>query len=122
MLFLHNPTYLLASAEKADLVTLRRGVTDDKFVQQNKNMLKKLPDRRVDATYNGWWTCLIPAEVSHGSDAATAVLPVGRRRIRATRRAGGFPPSRCRRRRVARRLLLEGRRRVRALLQPPATA
>ncbi|GGF13628.1 glycosyltransferase [Williamsia phyllosphaerae] len=63
MLFLHNPTYLLASAEKVDLVTLRRGVTDDKFVQQNKNMLKKIPDRRVEATYNGWWTCLIPAEV-----------------------------------------------------------
>ncbi|WP_328855907.1 glycosyltransferase [Williamsia herbipolensis] len=63
MLFLHNPTYLLASAERVDLVTLRRGVAGDKYAQQNKDMLKKITDRRIDAQYNGWWTCLIPAEV-----------------------------------------------------------
>lgn len=26
-------------------------------------MLKKISDRRAEAQYNGWWTCLIPAEV-----------------------------------------------------------
>ena len=63
MLFLHNPTHLLATAEKVDLVSLRRGVTDDRYVHRNKNVLKKISDRRAEAQYNGWWTCLIPAEV-----------------------------------------------------------
>ncbi|KAF0963926.1 Galactofuranosyltransferase GlfT2 [Rhodococcus sp. T7] len=63
MLFLYNPNYLLASGERADLTTLQRGLPTDKFGVRNANVLKKLPERRIDAEYNGWWSCLIPAEV-----------------------------------------------------------
>jgi galactofuranosylgalactofuranosylrhamnosyl-N-acetylglucosaminyl-diphospho-decaprenol beta-1,5/1,6-galactofuranosyltransferase len=63
MLFLYNPNYLLASGERADLATLRRGLPTDKYGVRNSNVLKKLPERRIDAEYNGWWSCLIPAEV-----------------------------------------------------------
>ncbi|WKK11345.1 glycosyltransferase [Rhodococcus ruber] len=63
MLFLHNPDYLLASAERVDLSTLQRGLPTDKYGVRNHNIRKKLPERRSDAQYNGWWSCLIPAEV-----------------------------------------------------------
>ena len=29
----------------------------------NANMLKYRQDKRVDAEYNAWWSCLIPSEV-----------------------------------------------------------
>lgn len=63
MLFRFNPNYLLASGERVDLATLQRGLPTDKFGVRNHNLLKKLPERRVDAEYNGWWSCLIPAEI-----------------------------------------------------------
>ena len=62
MLFLFNPDYLLASGERVDLGTLQRGVPTDEHGVRNRSVLEKLPERRVDAEYNGWWSCLIPAE------------------------------------------------------------
>ncbi|MGF7123337.1 glycosyltransferase [Rhodococcus sp. BE178] len=62
MLFLYNPNYLLATAERVDLATLRRGLPTDQYSEHNYNVLEELPERRVDAQYNGWWSCLIPAE------------------------------------------------------------
>lgn len=64
MMFLFNPDYLLASAEGVDLNTLKRGVPTDKHVVTDTSMVEgNLPERRVDAEYNGWWSCLIPSEV-----------------------------------------------------------
>lgn len=62
MLFLFNPDFLLASGERVDLGTLQRGVPTDEHGVRNRSVLEKLPERRVDAEYNGWWSCLIPAE------------------------------------------------------------
>ncbi|RVW00139.1 glycosyltransferase family 2 protein [Rhodococcus xishaensis] len=62
MLFLYSPNYLLANAERVDLTNLRRGLATEKFSTHNHNLLKTLPERRVDTQYNGWWSCLIPAE------------------------------------------------------------
>lgn len=63
MLFLYNPDYLLASAEGVDLTRLRRGEHTDPHGAHNVSMVEgPLPERRVDAEYNGWWSCLIPSE------------------------------------------------------------
>ncbi|QCQ93234.1 glycosyltransferase [Rhodococcus sp. SGAir0479] len=62
MLFLYSPNYLLANAERVDLTNLRRGLATDKFSAHSHNVLKSVPERRVDTQYNGWWSCLIPAE------------------------------------------------------------
>lgn len=63
MLLLYKPNYLLASAEQVDLTTLRRGLTHDKFGTRDANLLEELVERRTDAQYNGWWSCLVPLEV-----------------------------------------------------------
>ncbi|MFF0489279.1 glycosyltransferase [Nocardia sp. NPDC004068] len=62
MLFLLNPDYLNVGAEETDLGILRHGQKVSKALR-NTSMLKKQQERRVDAGYNAWWTCLIPAEV-----------------------------------------------------------
>ncbi|MFR9752793.1 glycosyltransferase [Nocardia sp. 004] len=62
MLFLLNPEYLNVGAEDVHLHQLRHGQRVPKALS-NTSMLKKNQERRVDAGYNAWWTCLIPAEV-----------------------------------------------------------
>ncbi|MFE6863702.1 glycosyltransferase [Nocardia sp. NPDC057668] len=62
MLFLYNPDFLNVGAEETDLGRLRHGQKVAKALR-NTSMLKKHQERRVDAGYNAWWTCLIPAEV-----------------------------------------------------------
>ncbi|MGV9611843.1 glycosyltransferase [Nocardia xishanensis] len=62
MLFLLNPDYLNVGAEEVHLHELRHGQKVPKALR-NTSMLKKNQERRVDAGYNAWWTCLIPAEV-----------------------------------------------------------
>ncbi|GAB4582377.1 glycosyltransferase [Nocardia sp. IFM 10818] len=62
MLFLYNPDYLNVGAEETNLGKLRHGQKVSKALR-NTSMLKKNQERRVDAGYNAWWTCLIPAEV-----------------------------------------------------------
>ncbi|MCX4093845.1 glycosyltransferase [Nocardia sp. alder85J] len=61
MLFLLNPDYLNVSAEEVHLNELRHGQKVPKALR-NTSMLKHHQERRVDAGYNAWWTCLIPAE------------------------------------------------------------
>ncbi|WP_227978865.1 glycosyltransferase [Nocardia spumae] len=62
MLFLLNPDYLNVGAEDVHLHELRHGQKVPKALR-NTSMLKRNQERRVDAGYNAWWTCLIPAEV-----------------------------------------------------------
>ncbi|BCK52382.1 glycosyltransferase [Nocardia wallacei] len=62
MLFLLNPDYLNVGAEETDLPILRHGQKVAKALR-NTSMLKRNQERRVDAGYNAWWTCLIPSEV-----------------------------------------------------------
>ncbi|MBF6343084.1 glycosyltransferase [Nocardia cyriacigeorgica] len=62
MLFLLNPDYLNVGAEEVHLDKLMHGQKVPKALR-NTSMLKKNQERRVDAGYNAWWTCLIPAEV-----------------------------------------------------------
>ncbi|TSE00711.1 glycosyltransferase family 2 protein [Skermania sp. ID1734] len=62
MLFLLNPDYLNVGAEDVNLHKLRHGQKVPKALR-NTSMLKRNQERRVDAGYNAWWTCLIPAEV-----------------------------------------------------------
>ncbi|WP_227997959.1 glycosyltransferase [Nocardia australiensis] len=62
MLFLLNPDYLNVGAEEVRLHELKHGQKVPKALR-NTSMLKKNQERRVDAGYNAWWTCLIPAEV-----------------------------------------------------------
>ncbi|MFJ4656197.1 glycosyltransferase [Nocardia sp. NPDC088792] len=62
MLFLFNPDYLNVGAEETDLAKLKHGQKVAKALR-NTSMLKKHQERRVDAGYQAWWTCLIPAEV-----------------------------------------------------------
>lgn len=62
MLFLLNPDFLNVGAEQTDLRALLHGRIVPKSLV-NKSMLKRNQERRVDAEYNAWWTCLIPSEV-----------------------------------------------------------
>ncbi|WP_207836197.1 glycosyltransferase [Williamsia soli] len=62
MLYLMNPTRLHVGAEYADLHTLRAGRWA-KNALHDADMLTQRQDRPADAGYNGWWTCLLPAEV-----------------------------------------------------------
>ncbi len=62
MMFLLNPDYLNVGAEEVHLDHLVHGQKVPKSLR-NTSMLKKHQERRVDAGYNAWWTCLIPAEV-----------------------------------------------------------
>ncbi|HKV22327.1 MAG TPA: glycosyltransferase [Mycobacterium sp.] len=62
MLYLKNPRYLLAGAEDPDLGKLRPGRWAANSLH-DEDIIKKRQNKRTDATYTGWWTCLIPAEV-----------------------------------------------------------
>jgi galactofuranosylgalactofuranosylrhamnosyl-N-acetylglucosaminyl-diphospho-decaprenol beta-1,5/1,6-galactofuranosyltransferase len=76
MLRLLHPTRLLAGAEYADFAQLipgkvvknalddvdLTGVDGDDDLPPNSKTTRR-GDRRVDADYNAWWSCLIPAEV-----------------------------------------------------------
>ncbi len=63
MLYLYNPDYLLASAERVDLPTLSVGLPVDEYCLVDKSVVENVQERRIDGQYNGWWTCLIPATV-----------------------------------------------------------
>jgi galactofuranosylgalactofuranosylrhamnosyl-N-acetylglucosaminyl-diphospho-decaprenol beta-1,5/1,6-galactofuranosyltransferase len=75
MLRLLHPTILLAGAEYADFAQLVpgkvvKGALDDVDLTEEAEDDYGVPtgkpnrgDRRVDADYNAWWSCLIPAEV-----------------------------------------------------------
>lgn len=62
MLYLKNPRYLLAGAEDPDMAKLRPGRWAANSLH-NEDIVKRRQNKRTDATYTGWWTCLIPAEV-----------------------------------------------------------
>ncbi|WP_127781665.1 glycosyltransferase [Rhodococcus sp. X156] len=62
MLHLLHPHRLHIGAEHADFEAVRAGIASQ-HSPVNSDMTLHNQDRRVDGTYNGWWTCLIPAEV-----------------------------------------------------------
>lgn len=62
MLYLLHPDRVHVGAEVADLQKLQAGIqVKDAFL--DRNVLKKRQETRVDAGYNGWWSCLIPSEI-----------------------------------------------------------
>ncbi|MGH3787373.1 MAG: glycosyltransferase [Pseudonocardiaceae bacterium] len=62
MLYLLHPNQLHVGAEGTDLPTLRPGLpVRDALVRAD--LTRQRQDIRVDAEYNGWWSCLIPSEV-----------------------------------------------------------
>jgi galactofuranosylgalactofuranosylrhamnosyl-N-acetylglucosaminyl-diphospho-decaprenol beta-1,5/1,6-galactofuranosyltransferase len=62
MLYLKNTRYLLAGAEAPDLPRLRPGRWAATSLH-NADMVKNRQNKRADAVYTGWWSCLIPAEI-----------------------------------------------------------
>ena len=62
MLFLKNPRVLLAGAEIVDLARLRGGRWGVHGLN-NADVVDHRQNRRTDARYTAWWTCLIPAEI-----------------------------------------------------------
>ncbi|AYJ47387.1 glycosyltransferase [Rhodococcus sp. P1Y] len=64
MLYLMNPEHLHVSAEEADLTKLKAGRwSAGSKHDSDLTKKKKQQNKRVDAGYNAWWSCLIPAEV-----------------------------------------------------------
>lgn len=61
-LHLLHPDKLHIGAEYADLQELNAGIAMPNALV-NCDMTKYKQECRVDTMYNGWWTCLIPAEV-----------------------------------------------------------
>jgi galactofuranosylgalactofuranosylrhamnosyl-N-acetylglucosaminyl-diphospho-decaprenol beta-1,5/1,6-galactofuranosyltransferase len=62
MLYLYHPNRLHIGAETTDLALLKPGVPVAGALH-NVDLTEELPHRRVNAGYNAWWSCLIPAEV-----------------------------------------------------------
>jgi galactofuranosylgalactofuranosylrhamnosyl-N-acetylglucosaminyl-diphospho-decaprenol beta-1,5/1,6-galactofuranosyltransferase len=62
MLGLFHPDRILVGAEHADLTGPKVGIPATNALV-NASVVKKSQDIRVDAGYNGWWTCLIPSEI-----------------------------------------------------------
>jgi galactofuranosylgalactofuranosylrhamnosyl-N-acetylglucosaminyl-diphospho-decaprenol beta-1,5/1,6-galactofuranosyltransferase len=62
MLNLLHPTQLHVGAETTDLGILRAGLPVDDALT-DADVSEEQPETRLDATYNAWWTCLIPSEV-----------------------------------------------------------
>jgi galactofuranosylgalactofuranosylrhamnosyl-N-acetylglucosaminyl-diphospho-decaprenol beta-1,5/1,6-galactofuranosyltransferase len=62
MLYAMHPEVLHVAAETADLPNLRAG-RPTQGALWSANMTKKRQEERVDATYNGWWCCLVPHDV-----------------------------------------------------------
>lgn len=63
MLYLYNPDSLLISAEAADLPRLEAGQPADPFCLEDVSAVEHIQERRIDAQYNAWWSCLVPASV-----------------------------------------------------------
>lgn len=69
MLNLLHPTQVLAGAEYAVLTDLTNGhvspgaVGESDVTAHFPDGTKNVQDRRVDAGYTGWWSCLIPSEL-----------------------------------------------------------
>ncbi|MEI4281338.1 glycosyltransferase [Klenkia terrae] len=61
MLYLLHPDQLHVGAETADLPLLAAGIAAP-LALTAENVVEEQQDVRVDAGYNGWWSCLIPAE------------------------------------------------------------
>ncbi|CCQ14425.1 putative glycosyl transferase family 2 [Rhodococcus sp. AW25M09] len=62
MLGLFHPDRVLVGAEHADLTGPKVGIPATNALV-NASVVKKKQEIRVDAGYNGWWTCLIPSEI-----------------------------------------------------------
>jgi galactofuranosylgalactofuranosylrhamnosyl-N-acetylglucosaminyl-diphospho-decaprenol beta-1,5/1,6-galactofuranosyltransferase len=62
MLNLLHPNRLHVGAETSDLGILRAGLPADNALT-DADLTEQQQETRVDATYNAWWTCLIPSEV-----------------------------------------------------------
>ena len=62
MLYLMNTRRLHVGGEKMEMPKLRGGRLTANALH-NVDMVKHRQEKRVDTEYNGWWTCLIPAEV-----------------------------------------------------------
>lgn len=70
MLYLLHPNHLHVGAEYANLDTLAPGQVVEGALHDadltgydEKTGKRNVQDRRVDAGYNGWWSCLIPSEI-----------------------------------------------------------
>jgi galactofuranosylgalactofuranosylrhamnosyl-N-acetylglucosaminyl-diphospho-decaprenol beta-1,5/1,6-galactofuranosyltransferase len=63
MLYLYHPNRLHTTGETVDLSRLAFGIVPTAGSLQNIDLTKKLPHERVNAGYNAWWSCLIPAAV-----------------------------------------------------------
>lgn len=70
MLYLLHPNFLHVGAEYANLDTLAPGqVVDGALFKADltgydeETGKRNVQDKRVDAGYNGWWSCLIPSEI-----------------------------------------------------------
>jgi galactofuranosylgalactofuranosylrhamnosyl-N-acetylglucosaminyl-diphospho-decaprenol beta-1,5/1,6-galactofuranosyltransferase len=62
MLYLLHPNQLHVGAETANLGNLGAGIASPNALQA-EDVIERQQDIRVDAGYNGWWSCLIPAEI-----------------------------------------------------------
>lgn len=62
MLSLSNPQILHVSAEREVLDEITAGELTP-GAKMGLDLVKKKQDARFDAGWNGWWTCLLPAEV-----------------------------------------------------------
>ncbi|MGW8593038.1 glycosyltransferase [Dietzia sp. NPDC055877] len=62
MMYLFNPDYLLVSAERTHLAELRGGLDADEFALRDESVVENRQERRIDAEYNAWWSCLVPGE------------------------------------------------------------
>lgn len=62
MLGLFHPDRILVGAEYADLSGPTVGIPAAN-AEVDSSVIKKKQEIRVDAGYNGWWTCLIPSEI-----------------------------------------------------------
>jgi len=69
MLNLLHPGHLHISAEYADPEKLRVGrpvpgaLKEAYLLGRDERDLPIVQDRRIDTEYNGWWSCLVPAEI-----------------------------------------------------------
>ncbi|HMT50267.1 MAG TPA: glycosyltransferase [Dietzia sp.] len=62
MLYLFNPDYLLVSAERTRLDQLKGGLDADEWALRDESVVDNRQERRIDAEYNAWWSCLVPGE------------------------------------------------------------
>lgn len=62
MMYLFNPDYLLVSAERTHLPELKGGLDADEFALRDESVVENCQERRIDAEYNAWWSCVVPGE------------------------------------------------------------